>query len=335
MGRPKAKARNAKGNDSWKQSHRLSTELSAAAHGGELARRNARVKHLEKLADRAAKQGAAHASAVRIELADALLSVGQGPRAVLVLRESLDHPLAHHRLAPLLLRLGPITELEALLAREVSGTLPEVSGTLPGHQPPTVIRFCTLLLRLHAWAEGGFGPVREADASLAFQEAFRANWHLAVLLAAPRVRARSCDRSTLPPTLVEELRELRAAASRAENKAQPDQMSGGITEALLLATGEFDGWGTAEWGDEDDEMAADAMERQVRAWRSAPLIHNLHRPPLPHRPPRPPRPPRPCMGGRAGRALARPGRSIARTTRTPPGSRLEYSAFCFFNVDSR
>lgn len=206
----------AKGQTQWKDSHARRESLSATAHGGELARRTARVKLAERLLERA--EASAGASAVdtlrkRVELADALIHVGNGVRAISVLQRSLeldpvDKSCARRRLVPLLLRLGHRDE-----AANVLGNNPDDSAVMACSQ---------LLLAL---SEGG-----EPDSpalTTALDAAVQKNATVVWLLAAPRTRSSECTREALPGALVEELRELRATIHRGARPAP-----GGAEEAL-------------------------------------------------------------------------------------------------------
>ncbi|KAL1530593.1 hypothetical protein AB1Y20_001493 [Prymnesium parvum] len=236
--RPKGGGSSAARQLHWKAAHARRQGLSSRAHGGECARRAARVRLAEaRLRAAEAAEGAGGGGAAasrRLELADALVHAGEGGRAVRVLRRCVasdaeDRGGARRRLAPLLLRLGEREEAARVL-REWGG-----DGS-------AVMCACRLLLSL-----GGGAAPQACEAALG------ANGALCWLLAAPRARSAGAAREALPEALLELLRELRGELYGAA--ARP--AAGGLEEALLLITGEFEGWaageGDGEWGSANEE----------------------------------------------------------------------------------
>ena len=231
---------------------------AASAVSAESAKRNLRIKHLSNLLAKAESgmDGSDEQSTlkVRVELADALLEMGNAMRAATVLSKhglhvqgTADPYLARHRLAPLLLRLGREHEASALLQRWT-----------PSDQSAVMLA-SHLLYSLSAW----MGGASSRTCAETLSAAAGANEALVWLLAAPKTRQVLCKLVVMPAALVEELGEqraqMRARAELTADAASPSTSSlvsvsarssrpasgpapGGLEEALLLITGPLDGW---------------------------------------------------------------------------------------------
>ena len=213
--------------------HRKSS--GAAGHDSSLAR----IQALAKLLTRKEKTDARAPDTMRcrLQLAEAHLAERGWQKALPLLTKSLDLDpadalLARRLLAPLHLRLGNHEAAASLITRWPTDESAAMTCSY-------------VLLSLAAWVSG---QGSQHAASLAFERAYRSNWHAVLLLAAWRTAA------YLPEATV--------AGARTPT-ASPSAPRGGIEEAIALNGRDLSGWAGAPDGESDEE--GEGGERQELA----------------------------------------------------------------------